>query len=179
MAICLKCGSGEIVEKPKIFVCSNESYNKELQINEGCDFKMWKTAFGSVLTLNDIDSLLDGETITKNDFISTKTNKKYSGLLSFDINQEKYVLTLENQNPSSNNSEDENGISEFEKGYKKNNVIIWKQIAGSVISYNEALALFNGEKVRKEKMVSKGGKEFSANLYISGENKIEFEFDNK
>lgn len=169
--ICPKCNQGNIVEKEKVFSCSEQQYNSETQINEGCDFVIFKNIFGTQLTIEDIEKMIDGEQVEKN--CISKAEKPYIGLLSIENNQIKLSFPEKKEEKT-----DENGISEFSKGYNKNGITIWKTIAGSTISKEEALMLFNGESVFKDDLVKKSGDNFSANLVLNEENKIEFIFNN-
>lgn len=170
---CPSCQSGSIVEKEKVFSCSAQSYNQETKTNEGCDFVIWKNMFGTTLTYEDIAKLAEGEAVTKN--CVSKAGKDYEGILSLDMETFKINLSF----PERKEDEvDENGISEFSKGYKKDNKVVWKTISGQNITKDEALQLFNGESIRKENMVSQAGNEFSANLFLNEEGKIEMVFDN-
>jgi hypothetical protein len=170
---CPKCQVGTIVEKEKLFSCTEQSYNSETKQNEGCDFVLWKNQFGAELNMEDVEKLVNGETITKK-CISKNTGKEYDGNLTLDETTYKIVLSF----PERKEAEvDKNGISEFSKGYKKGDVIVWKTIAGATITYEEALKLFSGDVIRKENMKSQAGKEFSANLSLNEEGKIDMSFD--
>lgn len=171
--ICPICNSGNIIEKEKLFSCTEQKYNFETKINDGCDFLIWKNMFGTTLEFEDIRKLINGESITKK--CVSQTGKKYDGILTFDKNTQKIMLSFPDRTEEKT---DKNGISEFAKGYKKDGKIVWKTISQKEISYDEAVKLFNGESIRKENMISQSGNEFSANIILNDEGKIEMIFDN-
>lgn len=56
---CPLCG-GEIMETDKGFSCSN--WRDE---DGGCNFTIWKQIYGAEMNENDVEALLNGETIEK------------------------------------------------------------------------------------------------------------------
>ncbi len=170
---CPVCNNGNIVENDRVFSCSNASYNSETKMNEGCEFVIWKNNRGSILAMEDIEKLIAGETIEKTDLVS-QAGKEYTGLLTYDVPSGKINLTFNQSSGDFNETTDDNGIVDFSKGYKKDGVVVWKKVAGSEITYDEAIMLFNGEKVKKDDLVSREGKPFEATLALNSEGKVEF-----
>jgi len=170
---CPICQEGEIKENERTYYCSNRKYNKELEENEGCGFQIWKKAFGADVTKEDLESLIEGETIQKT-CISSK-GSEYEGLFTLD-DEFKIKLSF----PERKEREaDKNGIIDIGKGYKKDDIVVWKTIAGKEISYDQAVELLNGGRITFDDFKSRQGEDFKATLVLNQEeNKIDMVFDN-
>ena len=61
-------------------------------------------------------------------------------------------------------------FQEFEKGFKKGGIVIWKNVGGATLTKAEALKLFEGESITKDNFYSKTKqKNFTATLTLKGD----------
>jgi len=93
---CPKCG-GDIIEKKKVYLCSNAKYKKEGDkfINEGCDYTIFKSAlerFGKRnLLKSEVIKLLKNGTAEVT-LIAKGSGKKYSAVIVTDL---KYGISVD------------------------------------------------------------------------------------
>lgn len=92
---CPKCG-GEIIEKDKLYQCSEGKYDFDTKQAVGCDWKMWKTFLGKEITKEDLENLLNGETIHKTGLKSKKGNIFEADIKMNDNESGKLVLMFKN-----------------------------------------------------------------------------------
>lgn len=77
---CPACGQGELVESDKAWGCS-----RWRSADGGCRYTIWKTVVGKKLTVDQIQTLLSGETTEEiHGFQNQKTLKMFSARLRID-----------------------------------------------------------------------------------------------
>lgn len=80
LGLCPACGEGDLVESAKAWGCSR--WKPE---DGGCPYTLWKTIVGKKLTLDQIKTLLAGETTEEiHGFQNKKTLKIFSARLRID-----------------------------------------------------------------------------------------------
>lgn len=86
---CPLCGA-EIIETSKGFSCSN--WKKE---DGGCKFVIWKETFGAVFNGKDVDTLIKGGEVRKNNV--SKAGNPYLAKWSLDDNKKLHFVYIDRE----------------------------------------------------------------------------------
>lgn len=172
---CPKCQKGTIETNGKYFKCSEGKWNARTKKVTGCDFVIFPNnkVIDKTLVEDDLEKLFNGEEIKGKNGNSIKLdlNNKY-GLASLDKDGKPLKFG------GSSGTPDKDGIIEFPRGFKKvisgKEVVLWNPFIGAKVTKEEALKIFEGERILIKKMKSKAGKTFNAYVKLKGD-KIELD----
>lgn len=171
---CPSCGK-EIRKGKNGWFCSG--------YKEGCEFSVWETAFGTVITEKDLRDLCEGkETQTKK--CKNKEGKAYECKLTLDGNK-KLKPVYENKEsgikcPSCGKEMRKSKSGWYCSGYKEGcKVKIWSTVAEAEITEKDVAALCEGKKTGTKHCTGKNGKPFDCRFELDGEYKIKFVFEEK
>jgi DNA topoisomerase-3 len=172
---CPNCKKGNLMDTGKSFRCSEAGTwdGKNQKWSGKCSFQILKDQdkfLGKILSETDIISLIDGKTlIGKNE---TK--------LTLDLKNPPFYTKMEFSNSNGNNNggqtyqkiePNKNGIIVGEKYFKKDDILVWKEISGRKMSEQEAIKLFNGETLEFNDFVSKTGSKYTTKITIDKKEK--------
>jgi len=154
----LKCPlcSGELIEKPKVYMCENGKYNPKTKQVEGCNFFVLKQ--GKYITLNkeQVKDLLEGKEIE---------NEKVK--IKLDLS-EPYFIKAEFKK-----RDDE--VIETPKTYRLGDKFIFKTFRNKKITLKQAEKILKGDKVTLS-LKSKEGKPYKMKVWYVENGKIDGEF---
>lgn len=157
---CMKCNN-KLLKTDKAYRCSAAGTFKDGKWS-GCDFQILinqQRMLGKDLDDNDIKKLLNNESI-----VGTNGNK-----LNIDINKPPFYTNIEFAQRNNSNSANNDTLVDIGKGYKQNNVVVWKESYGRSFSIEEAKKLFAGETLEFSNFVSKEGKKYKAKIKINND----------
>jgi len=156
----LKCPlcDGEIIEKPKVYMCENAKFDPKTKELTGCKFFIVKNGKYIDVSLKDLEKLLNGESIE---------NEKVK--LTLDL-ENKYFVKAEFKR-----NEDE--VIETPKTYRLGDKYIFKTFRNKKITLKQAEKILKGDKVVLS-LKSKEGKPYKMKVWFVENGKIDGEFVN-
>ncbi len=171
---CPKCNSGNVVNNPKSFSCSNWK-------DQQCDFVIWKQMAGKEISEEIAITLLEhGKTDVIEGF-KNKEGKPFNACLTLTEYKVSFNFDMP---PLAECPVCGKGIVETAKAYSCSGwretgckVAIWKEMAQRKITKEEALQLIQDKQIGPlEGFVSRAGSTFSAALKLEGD-KVSFVFE--
>lgn len=158
--VCPLCSKGKLVETASAFRCSEAGkWDAKKKKWSGCGFGLLvnQKPLGRKINLEDVQKLLNGETLTNSDGASVTLDLKSNFFTKSEWG---------NSGVSESGNSSSDGIIESPKLFKKGDAIVWKTISGKTISKSIAEKLFNGETVEVKGLTSKAGKKYNAKLKL-------------
>lgn len=181
VGVCPKCG-GKVFEEPRSFTCENVKTGS-------CDFVLWKKLKNKNIDRETASRLLKGETVEIQKMLSS--NKRYFNA-RIKLEDRKIVFVFDETPQEKINSEPLGDCPYCDgKVYESNDFYYcesngkcrfrMKKVLGKrLITREEVMELLREKKTKLlEGFKSKGGKSFSAYLYIDNRGSVKFEFENK
>lgn len=168
-AKCPLCSS-TLIATANAYRCSESGkWDAKKKKWSGCAFGILinQKPLNKSLTLNDLNTLLTGGSVTNSDNTKLTLDLKSSFFTKVDWGE---TGVSESGNSSSDS------ILESPKFFKKGGIIIWKKISGKSITKDIAEKLYNGDIVEVKNLTSKAGKKFNANLKLE-DGKVIFIFN--
>jgi len=152
---CPLCG-GNIIEKPKVFMCENAKYDPKTKQMKGCKFFIIKQGKFITLSEKDLEKLLSGQSI-ENEVIK----------ITLDLNNPYFI--------KGEFKKRDDVLIETNKTYRLGDKFIFKTFRNKKLTLKQAEKILKGEKVTIS-LKSKEGKPYKMKVWYSENGKIEGEF---
>lgn len=178
MGTCPKCNTGTLNLTEKSYSCS--------EYKNGCEFTIWLTVNGKKLTDNNITELLENKQTSLIKGFSNKEGKKYDAFLKLDPITFKMGIKIPSENDENvlkcpkcktgaiRGSEFNFYCSRFKDGC---DFKVYRKIAEKKLTDSQLIKLITTGSTQTIKgFKSKAGKEFDAQLKMTDDFKVEFNF---